>query len=332
MAKGFDIYVSGHPKVFDLCVNDQPRVFDIRLNKRLTECDILVYSIPFRDGLVATSRMIFDTYLERLAFQQYGAAVDAFVPTVRIDEVRKTCAEHLGMVTDLAVSLEMQTHYSLPALQAAVEIASADGLEATETVSTGASNYMQLAIAVVDAMVSKQFGYGSSVFEIRTDVKSTIKRSNLSPNPGVPIGSSIQDVFTQYHLVARFSIAPDASLTNLCYRVYTSGSTSVQTLAAVRGTEIHLPLGRGQSGVEIATSAVGSATKIEAGQSAVAFSAHVTGGVVHLIAPESESGSLVLAAAVMPTLKRHRLLNEMDTDTLQSFDNMALDDIDYVIL
>ena len=25
--------------------------FDIYLNKRLTECDIIVYSIPFRDGL-----------------------------------------------------------------------------------------------------------------------------------------------------------------------------------------------------------------------------------------------------------------------------------------
>lgn len=24
--------------------------FDIYLNKRLTECDIIVYSIPFRDG------------------------------------------------------------------------------------------------------------------------------------------------------------------------------------------------------------------------------------------------------------------------------------------
>ncbi len=38
--------------------------FDIYLNKRLTECDIIVYSIPFRDGLTATNRMILESCLE----------------------------------------------------------------------------------------------------------------------------------------------------------------------------------------------------------------------------------------------------------------------------
>lgn len=40
--------------------------FDIYLNKRLTECDIIVYSIPFRDGLTATNRMIWRVALRAI--------------------------------------------------------------------------------------------------------------------------------------------------------------------------------------------------------------------------------------------------------------------------
>ena len=45
-----------------------------------------------------------------------------------------------------------------------------------------------------------------------------------------------------------------------------------------------------------------------------------------------EKGGILLSAAATPILKRHRLLNEMDADTLLTYDDMALEDIDYIIL
>ena len=38
--------------------------FDIYLNKRLTECDILVYSIPYRDGLTAIHKLVLESCIE----------------------------------------------------------------------------------------------------------------------------------------------------------------------------------------------------------------------------------------------------------------------------
>ena len=45
-----------------------------------------------------------------------------------------------------------------------------------------------------------------------------------------------------------------------------------------------------------------------------------------------EKGGILLSAADKQILKRHRLLNEMDADTLLTYDDMALEDIDYIIL
>lgn len=43
--------------------------FDIYLNNRLTQCDIIVYSIPYRDGLTVMNRLILETCLESYTLQ-----------------------------------------------------------------------------------------------------------------------------------------------------------------------------------------------------------------------------------------------------------------------
>ena len=70
--------------------------------------------------------------------------------------------------------------------------------------------------------------------------------------------------------------------------------------------------------------------KYEAIQSTVEILAGITEKITQFMAPEK--GGILLSAAATPILKRHRLLNEMDADTLLTYDDMALEDIDYIIL
>ena len=77
-------------------------------------------------------------------------------------------------------------------------------------------------------------------------------------------------------------------------------------------------------------SADGTAKKYEAIQSTVEILAGITEKITQFMAPEK--GGILLSAAATPILKRHRLLNEMDADTLLTYDDMALEDIDYIIL
>lgn len=93
---------------------------------------------------------------------------------------------------------------------------------------------------------------------------------------------------------------------------------------------VQLSLGSGESGIELSASADGTAKKYEAIQSTVEILAGITEKITQFMAPEK--GGILLSAAATPILKRHRLLNEMDADTLLTYDDMALEDIDYIIL
>lgn len=42
--------------------------FDIYLKRRITECDLIVYSLPYRDGLTATNRIILESCMQRTSF------------------------------------------------------------------------------------------------------------------------------------------------------------------------------------------------------------------------------------------------------------------------
>ena len=37
--------------------------FDIYLKKRLTECNIIIYNLPFRDGMTVFNRMILNSIM-----------------------------------------------------------------------------------------------------------------------------------------------------------------------------------------------------------------------------------------------------------------------------
>ena len=67
--------------------------FDIYLNNRLTECDIIVYSIPYRDGLTAIHRMILNSCIERYTLYKFVAAQTNSELVQHIDEMLKTRSE-----------------------------------------------------------------------------------------------------------------------------------------------------------------------------------------------------------------------------------------------
>ena len=91
--------------------------FDIYLNKRLTECDIIVYSIPFRDGLTATNRMILESCLESYTLQKFIAVETGSELVSHIDKMIKTCNERLHMASTWSSKRTMFSILSQPSLR-----------------------------------------------------------------------------------------------------------------------------------------------------------------------------------------------------------------------
>ena len=135
--------------------------FDIYLNKRLTECDIIVYSIPFRDGLTATNRMILESCLESYTLQKFIAVETGSELVSHIDKMIKTCNERLHMASTWGIDLEFQTHYVLNPVPTVIEIAPNDdemsaflfslGCYSGEPITVVARKRRNLVVSIKDA-------------------------------------------------------------------------------------------------------------------------------------------------------------------------------------
>lgn len=304
--------------------------FDIYLSERLTQCDIIVYSIPYRDGLTVMNRLILETCLESYTLQKFIAVQSGSMLVSHIDKMIKTCLERLNNGVVFDSSAEFQVHYSLRPQEAALEL-SAERLRTMATVYASAENALQLTSGPVSAYVKKPFGRGESGIEIVSNVEATVKHDfeqarsylELSAEPLTPKKWAIEK--------AKTSVVVNSELTDLLYRLCDTATMAIQIAAQAVETEIHFSLGRGQFPIILDNKVLGAQmTKFFEVESALEVLSSVTTSLTQFMNPESNA--LEIASEVTAIVKRHRLLYEMDSDTLSTYDDMSLDDVDYVIL
>lgn len=305
--------------------------FDIYLNKRLTECDILVYSIPYRDGLTAIHKLILESCIESYTLQKFIAVQTGSELVHHIDEMLKTCYERLNHATELGVTATFQTHYSLYSDPAGITV-SAECVETLSNLFAKAESAMQLTAQPVMAYTGKSGGNAESNLVINAALEKDIKNSLLTVEPAVEIETSVLGT----NKISAISVSPEidiaCELTNLCYRFYNGAQTVIQMAADVLATELHYSLGEGVSAIEFSADVSGGdySTKYVAFESAITIMSEVVEAVRQFMQPELNG--IVIGITVDPIMKRHRLLGEMDADNLSAYDDKLLEEIDYVII
>lgn len=305
--------------------------FDIYLNNRLTECDILVYSIPYRDGLTAIHKLILESCIESYTLQKFVAVQTGSELVHHIDEMLKTCYERLNYVTKLDVTATFQTHYSLYSDTAGI-IVSAECVETLSNLFAKAESAMQLTAQSVMAYTGKSGGNAESSLVINAALEKDIKNSLLTVAPVVEIETSVLGTNKRSAISVSPGIDIACELTNLCYRFYNGAQAVIQMAADVLATELHYSLGEGTSAIEFSAD-IGDgdcSTKYEEFETAVIFVAEVVEAIRQFMHPELHS--IAIGIVVDPIMKRHRLLSEMDADNLSAYDDMLLEEIDYVII
>lgn len=305
--------------------------FDIYLNNRLTECDILVYSIPYRDGLTAIHKLILESCIESYTLQKFVAMQTGSELVHHIDEMLKTCYERLSYATELDVTATFQTHYSLYSDTAGI-IMSAECVETLSNLFAKAEFAMQLTAQPVVAYTGKSGGNAESSLVINAALEKDIKNSLLTVAPVVEIETSVLGTNKRSAISVSPGIDIACELTNLCYRFYNGAQAVIQMAADVLATELHYSLGEGTSAIEFSAD-IGDgdcSTKYEEFETAVIFVAEVVEAIRQFMHPELHS--IAIGIIVDPIMKRHRLLSEMDADNLSAYDDMLLEEIDYVII
>lgn len=305
--------------------------FDIYLNNRLTECDILVYSIPYRDGLTAIHKLILESCIESYTLQKFVAVQTGSELVHHIDEMLKTCYERLNYATEFDVTATFQTHYSLYSDTAGI-IMSAECVETLSNLFAKAESAMQLTAQPVMAYTGKSGGNAESSLVINAALEKDIKNSLLTVAPVVEIETSVLGTNKRSAISVSPGIDIACELTNLCYRFYNGAQAVIQMAADVLATELHYSLGEGISAIELSAD-IGDgdcSTKYEEFETVVIFVAEVVEAIRQFMHPELHS--IAIGIVIDPIMKRHRLLSEMDADNLSAYDDMLLEEIDYVII
>lgn len=221
--------------------------FDIYLKRRITECDLIVYSLPYRDGLTATNRIILESCLESYTLQKFVAMQLGSELVSHIDKMIKTCYERLNWGTAIDVNAAFQTLYTMNPESSIVELAVED-IPALETMFAEAES-----------------------------------------------------------------------------------RTAIEIAALVLGTELHFSFGRAYGGMAFGAKVSGEhMQKYEIVENNLRILADVTESIRQFVGTEGSTVDLTVNASTI--LKRHRLLAEMDADELSEYDDMTLDEVDFVIL
>ena len=85
--------------------------YDIFLKRRLTEGTIIVYSLPFRDGVSAVNRVVLQAMLSYFSLQKKIAVANQSVLVAEVDEMLATVSEKIGDQVCLKANAALTTKY-----------------------------------------------------------------------------------------------------------------------------------------------------------------------------------------------------------------------------
>lgn len=303
--------------------------FDIYLNKRVTECDVIVYTLPYRDGLSVANRLILESCLQSYILQKMIAVQTGSRLVAHINDMIKLCHERLSIGMKLSQDISFSVCYSNVPDDLVIRLGVSD-LTALESMFLEAENEMVLDVAPIITSVKRPFADMTMPIEIEATVNEA-KQSMIAAITETQIGASDIDVWKQSYLDADAPVVITAELANLCYSLYETASNTIGLAQYVLGTEIHHSLGRGNSALLIGSAVTGSnMEKFIRIDHALHVMANAIEGAIKYITLDQTG--IVFDLDASSILKRHRLLSEMDGDTLSDYDTMTLDEIDFVIL
>lgn len=217
--------------------------FDIYLRKRVHECDLIVLSLPFRDGLTVTNRMILESCVKSYLLYEFAAVQSGVDIASHIDEMLKICYEMLSFGTHIGISAEFQTHYSFYPNENIIELGSSD-IPMLATMFTEAESAMLIGASPLLVSIGKSLGYGSSEMDLDVNLPDVLKQSVLTLKSEMAFYADVLGTNETDFISVTADIIPSANIVDLCYRVTRAGSTAMEIAALVLGTEIHFSFGR----------------------------------------------------------------------------------------
>lgn len=303
--------------------------YDIFLKRRLAEGTIIVYSLPYRDGVSVVNRVILQAMLSYFALQKKIAVSNQSSLLAELDEMLATVSERIGDQVCLDAHAKLALKYQNELEQAVMELD-------IPTFVLFAQSFFAFENQI-GIQVSQPEGYTKSSIGNALS-KMSLLVASLGEQKQVFEAIQNRTVFQADSLAfvkhdfeqgeSAMEIGPASP--ELYYR-YTMGMEAAFAIAASIGeTEFHYSLGDGSSAMSITTSKPETAAekRLQINNAIEMFSSLV----VETISMFAVSNSAEILSALNAGMKRYRLLSELDDKALTEIDNMTLKDLDFVVL
>lgn len=308
------------------------REFDIYLRRRLTECDMIVYSIPFRDGLSIIDRIVLESCVESYTLQKFVAIQTESELVSHIDEMLKICSEKLQLCTSVKAEAEFVENNIVWPKDVNGIVLGADKIKFLSNVFERVNEKINIDVATIAMEEQKSLGKTQNTVEMQQSVKGMIRRSLERFDDGVEIGVTAEEMKTA-SIEATDSVCIKSELSDLLFHVSTAGESMAQIAASVLDAEVRYSLGGGESTQWVHTELLdgGVVTRnYEAAEDAVALVA--TAIIYGLMDVGSVRSGVSIGAEASGVIRKYRYLFEMDEDALSVYDDLDLGSVAYITI
>lgn len=305
--------------------------FDIYLRKHLVECDLLVYSIPYHDGISVTNRLILEAALNGYLLHKFAAVQMKSEVEAHIDKMIKLCLEKLSMGTELGAIVDFEAQAKLYMDDSPI-IIDTPAVELLGQVFNEVENGLVLAVEPLATQVASSTGRGDFPLLVDASVTDSLKHSLLNLRSALAPDATVKQVNQVDYIGVDTSTVIDSALQSLCYKLTFDASAAVEIVALVLGTEIRHSLGVWYNGLTLDSKVTGTwMQKFIIAQTVTAIMQEATGKLIKVLYPDSNS-TIIENSDLNIGMKRYRLLNEVDGLRLAEIDGMTLEELDYVWL
>lgn len=308
--------------------------YDIYLRRPLTLGDIVVYSIPFRDGITAISRLILDAQVRGVSMAQFVQAASAVELDSALPEVLKRAFESPENAVCIYSSAETWKSAVLYPVDASILLAQELELPSL-TVRTEADSAIRLSQALLGTEATVKFPQISPSVILSAVVDGTKKRDLLSVPSSALITSEIAATQKTSYTEAASEFSLDQSVRSLSYTASSGGESIILLGASVLDADVFNSFGRSHMWFFLGGALSGDgeptlSTKYEAVEVAAELSCEA--GIARLLPAGQAECGIAFSASAEFTARRVRRLADMDPGRLSDYDGMTLDDAYYLTI
>ena len=304
--------------------------FDVYLKKRLTEIDVIITQLVQRDSFSMYDLLYLFCSMDEIEVRKSLKIDTSMAIDSQLDNILEIVAEKIRNELYLDVDMELLNQVVTSGETEMVSFASE--LDITEKSFTGIDSSLEISVDELDYHIAHSFGNVEFDMTLLANELDTIKYSFEKILSDLELSADVNFTSLKDAGENNFDMFLDVDPTNIFYLLTIAGKDTLYLSASpiekyilkkvLYGVESELYL-------SASTDVDWQLQKFIEVENSLSLLADMTDVLIQLISVQSEMYIDCMARA---GLKRYRLLSEMDEHTLSDFDDMTLEEVDYVIL